>query len=459
MYLLDKEYLLLHSPFALHSHQIVSSEGIFSGAIVCEEGKIKKICKSTSEIPKNIPLYDYSKYVIMPGLIDCHVHVNEPGRTHWEGFASATQAAAAGGVTTLIDMPLNCSPVTTSKMNLETKLAELDNKLWVNCGFWGGVIPDSINDLDVLLQSGVFGAKVFLTHSGLDEFPNVSREHLERIMPIMAKHKLPLLVHAELESCIHTSNHQNDVKKYQNFLDSRPDRWELDAIKMMIELAGRYQCRVHIVHLSSAQALPLFEEAKKRRVPISTETCPHYLYLHAEQIPDGSTIHKCTPPIRNQINSESLWLGLKNRLIDFIASDHSPCDPALKKFETGDFNQAWGGISSLQLTLPIVWSQAKSHKLSLYDVYHLLSLQPARFLGLDHHKGEIKIGYDADLVIWDPESSWFIEANQLFMRHKISPYIQQTLKGKIHRTYLSGRICFDEGRVSEEAYGSILFKG
>lgn len=442
---------------AIKSSRILISGSFYDGFLRVNHGRISSVFSSTTHLTPEDHLIDASDSIVMSGLIDPHVHLNQPGRTHWEGVETGTMAALAGGVTTLVDMPLNCSPVTTTKESLNIKLNSVKRQLYCHCGFWGGLTPDSLPHLNDLLASGVMGVKAFLTHSGLDEFPNVTRSDLEKAMPAIAKSGCPLLVHAELESCIPTK-HQETSSKYHHFLHSRPDEWEVSAISMMCELAEKTGCRVHIVHLSSAAALPVLAEAKQKGLPITVETCPHYLSLEAESIPDGSTNFKCTPPIRTSSNQAELWAGLNSGIIDFIASDHSPCSPELKLAESGDFLNAWGGISSLQLSLPILWDKLKSQKDGVSKLWSWLSQNPAKFLGLAHSKGDLKPEMDADIMIWDPDAPLKVSPESLYIRHKISPYMYRTLTGKTEITILGGRIVFCDDSFPLGATGQALFR-
>jgi allantoinase len=396
------------------------------------------------------PVSEAGRLAVLPGLVDTHVHINEPGRTEWEGFATATQAGAAGGITTLVDMPLNSSPVTTTVAALERKLAAARDQLWVDCGFYGGVIPDNLGQLEPLLAAGVLGVKAFLCHSGIDEFPNVTETELRAAMPLIAQSGLPLLVHAELAAPLSADGQPcetPDVRSYRSYLASRPREWEHAALRLMVQLCRDYGCPVHIVHLSAADALPLLADARGLGLPLTVETCPHYLYFAAEEIPDGDPRFKCAPPIREKGNREQLWDGLQTGVIDTIGSDHSPAPPDLKELATGDLKRAWGGIASLQLVLPAVWSQARQRGLGLFEVANLMSRRPAELVGLSKHKGLIAPGFDADLVIFDPEASFIVEPAQLLHRHKITPYAGRTLHGMVKTTYVRGRKVFESGQV------------
>lgn len=405
---------------------------------------------------------DYAEHVIMPGLVDSHVHINEPGRTEWEGFNTATQAAAAGGITALVDMPLNCIPVTTTKAAFQEKLDSVDDKLWVDCGFWGGVIPQNIDDLDELLNAGVLGVKSFLIDSGIEEFPNVEEKDIRAAMPILAKHDVPYLIHAELDC-----GHFDDVeitKKYNSFLASRPKKWENDAISLMVDMAHESKekgdnCKVHIVHLSSDEALETIEQAKKEGLRFTAETCPHYLTIASENIPDGKTLFKCCPPIRENKNREHLWQAIADGRLDFIVSDHSPCTPELKHIDTGDIEKAWGGISALQFGLSLIWTEAKERGFNLVDITRLMSTETAKFAGLDSVKGAIKIGGHADFLVFDPNAEFTITNEMIKHRHHITPYAGRVVTGQVQHTFVRGHHVYQQDQFINAPIGKPLLKG
>ncbi len=392
--------------------------------------------------------------ILMPGIIDAHVHINEPGRTDWEGFDTATQAAAAGGITTIVDMPLNASPVTTTVKAFHEKQAASKNKLNVNCGFYGGLVPGNTNELEGLIKAGVLGIKCFLTHSGIDEFPNVTEKDLDEAMPIIAKHAIPLLVHCELDG-----DYPNELSKYPTsykaFLASRPKQWENDAIALMIRLCRKYNCRVHIVHVSSSEALADIEAAKKEGLPITAETCAHYIYFNAENIPDGKCIYKCAPPIREKENNQQLKEALQNTVLDFITTDHSPAPPSIKEIESGNLHKAWGGIAGLQFLLPASWTALKEN-IPLEKFIPLLTDHPAKFIGMDKRKGKIAIGYDADLVVWDPYGKKKIITGDILFRHKISPYIGEELTGVVEQSIVNGITVYQNNSIINKNAGQWL---
>ncbi|MEV1130117.1 allantoinase AllB [Agromyces sp. NPDC049794] len=375
--------------------------------------------------------------VLIPGLVDTHVHVNEPGRTEWEGFATATRAAAAGGVTTIIDMPLNCIPPTTTIGALDEKRRVAEGRVFVDVGFWGGVVPGNLADLEPLAEAGVFGFKCFLVHSGVDEFPPVTADEMERAMAVLAGADDSLLVvHAEDAALIERAPHPHS-SDYADFLASRPREAEGAAIGAVIERAARTGVRAHILHLSSADALDRIATAKRHGVRLTVETCPHYLALCAEDVPAGATAFKCCPPIREAGNRDALWRGLEAGIIDFIVSDHSPAPAELKTAAGGDFAEAWGGIASLQLGLALVWTEARRRGIRFEQVVEWMSGAPARRVGLTG-KGRIAEGAAADLVVVAPEETFIVDAAALEHRHPVCVYDGRELTGVVRATYLAG---------------------
>ena len=442
--------------FAIHSLRTYFNGQLQPATIFIRNGRIHSIQKGKIERP-GWPLEDVGDAVLMSGLTDPHVHINEPGRTDWEGFDTATQAAAAGGITTLVDMPLNSSPVTTTVESFQKKLAAAEGKLHVNVGFWGGIVPANAVNLEGLLLSGVLGIKAFLTHSGIDEFPNVTESDLRKGLSAIAKSGLPLLVHCELESGVSTSSTDTtDVASYQNYLRSRPKKWENDAVELMIRLCREFNCRTHIVHLSSAEALPSIIAAKEEGLPLTVETCPQYLFFNAEDIPDADTRFKCAPPIREKENNEQLWQAFGDDIIDFVATDHSPAPPEMKLLDSGDLMKAWGGISSLQFLLPVVWTAAKHRNFTLKNIIHWLNEKPAAFIGQGDRKGKIAVGYDADFVVWQPEESFEVKTENIFHRHKITPYLGQQLFGTVKQTYVGGVKVFEKDKIKTRNQGEII---
>jgi len=387
--------------------------------------------------------------VVMPGLVDTHVHINAPGRTEWEGFRSATLAAAAGGVTTVVDMPLNSVPPTTTLAGLFTKLDAARDECFVDVGFWGGVVPGNTAELAPMFAAGVVGFKCFLVPSGVDEFEHVTEADLREAMPELTRLGALLIVHAELPGPITENFGGTD---YRAFLESRPRAAENEAVELMIRLSREFDTRVHIVHLSSADAIPLLREAQAAGVKITAETCPHYLHFAAEEVPAGATEFKCCPPIRERDNREELWDGLKDGTIGLIVSDHSPCPGEMKLRESGDFMKAWGGIASLQLRLPIVWTEARRRGFSLLDLTRWLCTNPARQVSLEPQKGSISVGHDADLVIWNPDTQFTVDASALHHRHKITPYAGEVLSGAVQQTFLRGK------KITDAPLGHMLLR-
>jgi allantoinase len=402
--------------------------------------------------------------VIFPGLVDSHVHINEPGRTAWEGFATATHAAAAGGVTTLIDMPLNSIPPTTTRAGLMAKTAVAKGQSFVDVGFWGGVVPGNTSELAGLMESGVVGFKCFLIHSGVDEFPNVTESHLREALPELTRLDAMLIVHAEVPGPIEhvcslpsAQQHARDANSdYQTFLESRPRAAENEAVELVIKLGREFGARVHIVHHSSADALPALRKAKADGLKLTVETCPHYLYFAAEDIPGGATEFKCCPPIRERENREKLWEALRDDTIDLVVSDHSPCTEDLKLKECGNFLEAWGGIASLQLRLPVIWTAASQRGFDLNHLVTWLCSAPAAQVGLSGRKGAIAAGHDADLVFWKPNEQFQVEPEMLHHRNKLTPYRGELLRGAVQKTFLRGRKIYDGGEFFGEQSGKLL---
>jgi allantoinase len=435
----------------------LTPEGLGEAAVLIRGETIVALV-NPAEIPAGWPVEDVGDLAVMPGLVDTHVHINEPGRTGWEGFDSATRSAAAGGITTLVDMPLNSSPVTTTTQALEEKLAAARGKLWVDCGYYGGVVPGNADHVKPLAHAGVLGFKAFLCHSGIDEFPNVTEADLRATMPAIARSGLPLFVHAELTNRPARIPEEvaSNPRSYRRHLHSRPEAWEYDAIYMMIDLCKEYQCRTHIVHLAGTDALARLAHEKEHDAPVTVETCPHYLYFAAEGIPDGDPRFKCAPPIRENWHRERLWLALREGIIDTIGSDHSPAPPDIKLLDTGDLQKAWGGIASLQLALSVVWTEAQRRAFTLFDVAEWMCRRPAQLVGLDRRKGMLATGGDADVIVFDPNATFAVDGTRLNHRHKATPYEGRRLQGRVVQTYLRGEPVYDDGRFLGEAHGRPL---
>jgi allantoinase len=449
---------------AFIADRVVTPQGVRRAAVLLEDGPgeasglIRAVCDLT-DLPDNTQVTDFGDRALLPGLVDTHVHINEPGRTEWEGFATATRAAAAGGYTTLVDMPLNCLPETTTVEALELKRSAAAGQCTVDWAAWGGAVADNQADLLPLARAGVPGFKCFLIYPGCDGFTMIDRDQLERALPAIAQSGLPLLVHAELAGPIDAACEalrDADWRKFSTYLASRPDEAELQAIRMMIGLSRKYSVRLHIVHLATAQALAELNAARADGLPISVEACPHHLHFAAEDVPDGATLLKCTPPIRGRANREALWEGLRDGSIDLIATDHSPCPVEMKRREEGRFDLAWGGIASLSLALPVVWTGASSRALTLRDVVRWMSAAPATLAGFSDRLGSLEAGREASFVVFDPEAEFIVTPEKLHYRHAISPYMGQRLKGMVEATYLRGKSVYQAGRFVSGARGREL---
>ncbi|MFD5983201.1 allantoinase AllB [Streptomyces cyaneofuscatus] len=436
----------------LRSTRVVTPEGTRPATVAVAGGTIDAVLPYDTEVPAGARLEDFGDDVLLPGLVDTHVHVNDPGRTEWEGFWTATRAAAAGGITTLLDMPLNSLPPTTTVENLRIKQQVAAPKAHVDTGFWGGALPSNMRDLRPLYEAGVFGFKCFLSPSGVEEFPELDQEQLARSLAEIAGFGGLLIVHAEDPHHLAEAP-QRPGPAYADFLASRPRDAENTAIEGLIAHAKRLNARVHVLHLSSSDALPLIAAAKHEGVRVTVESCPHFLTLTAEEVPDGATEFKCCPPIREAANQDALWAGLADGTIDCIVSDHSPCTTDLK---TPDFASAWGGISSLQLGLPAIWTEARRRGHSLDDVVRWMSAAPAELAGLSR-KGAIEAGRDADFAVLAPEATFTVDPAELFHRNQVTAYAGKTLHGVVRSSWLRGvRIAADG--VLAEPTGRLLVR-
>ena len=421
----------------IRARRVVTPDGIRPATVAVREGRIAALA-AFSDAPGAVRVEELpGQEVLLPGVVDTHVHVNEPGRTEWEGFASATRAAAEGGVTTLVDMPLNCLPPTTTTGALSRKQPTARGG-WVDVGFWGGAVPGNLGELAGLHRAGVFGFKAFLVDSGVPEFGHLDPAGLDAALAAIAALDALLIVHAE-DAAVIAAAPSPAGRSYAGFLASRPPAAEDTAIARLLATAGRHGARVHVLHLASASALPVIAAARADGVRVSVETCPHYLTFCAEEVPDGATEYKCCPPIRGSAHRDGLWGGLADGLIDAVVSDHSPCPPSLKQQASGDFAAAWGGISSLQLGLAAVWTQARQRGHHLADVARWMATGPATLAGVPG-KGAIAPGYDADLVAFDDAATFTVDPARLYHRHPVSPYAGRTLTGVVRRTWLRGQL-------------------
>ena len=447
---------------AFRSTRVLTSNGLAPATLLVEQGRITAVA-GWGEVPPANKLRDFGDSVILPGLVDSHVHINEPGRTEWEGFHTATQAAAAGGVTTLVDMPLNCAPETIDLHALKAKRNAARGQAWVDWATWGGVVRGNTDALLSLVDAGVPGFKCFLIDSGIDGFAWVDEADLRLALDRLRGSGLPLLVHAELAGPVNAATQElyatnADWRKYSTYLPSRPDAAEMDAIAMLIRLAEEFDTPIHIVHLASAQALPLLAAARKQGLPITVETCVHYLWFAAEEIPDGATEFKCAPPIRNAENRAALWAALNEGLIDMVTTDHSPCPPAMKGREEGRWDLAWGGIASLGLALPVLWTAMARRGIGIEKLGQWMAAAPAGLAGLSGRKGTLAAGADADFVVFNPDAEWTVTEKHLHFRHKLSPYLSAKLQGQVLETWLRGEQVYDANHFVGIARGRELVR-
>jgi len=435
------------------SEHVDSAPGGQPATIHIREGRIVAV-SNYDDVPAGVTVRDSGELMVLPGFVDTHVHMNDPGRAEWEGADHATAAAAAGGVTTLVDMPLNSVPATTNVAALEAKRSALAGRCAVDVGFWGAVVPGNARELRPLASAGVLGFKAFLSPSGVPEFELVTEADLRESLPIVAELGLPLLVHAEFPAALQMPS--GDPRAYRTWLASRPPDAEQRAIELLIRLADEFGAHVHVVHLASGDAVPMLREARQSGVHVTVETCPHYLTFAAEEIPDGSTPFKCAPPIRESRHRERLWQALAEADIDLIVSDHSPAPPSMKCVDTGDFVAAWGGIASLQLAASAVHTGAARRGLTMDRVVEWMSAAPARLASLAGRKGAIAVDGDADLVFWNPDAEFLVEPSSLRHRHDITPYVGMRLRGRASATMLRGRMIFEDGELLSATSGRMI---
>jgi allantoinase len=441
--------------FAIRSERVVLPDGVRPATIQIRDGRIAGIASHRDDAA-GVHTLDAGTLAVLPGLVDTHVHINDPGRADWEGFEHATRAAAAGGVTTLVDMPLNSIPATTTTAGLAAKRRAAAGRCYVDVAFWGGVVPGNAGELAALADLGVRGFKCFLSPSGVDEFEHVTETDLRQAMPVLARLNRPLLVHAELPAFLTEPRRFSDPRSYATWLACRPPEAEHAAIDLMVRLAREFGTHVHIVHLASAGALPAIAAARAAGLPLTVETCPHYLTFAAAEISDGATPFKCAPPIRDATHRERLWRALGDGVIDLVATDHSPAPPDLKCIVEGDFLRAWGGIASLQIALPVVWTGARARGFGLDRVAAWLGASPAKLADLHPRKGAIAIGHDADLVVFDPDEPSTVTASTLYHRHPITPYDGARVYGRVQSTLLRGEMIFRDGQCLATSFGRLL---
>lgn len=448
----------------LRSRRVVTPKGERDAVVLIEDERIVAV-KDPRDLASETPVEDLGELALLPGLVDAHTHINEPGRTDWEGFETGTRAAAAGGFTTIVDMPLNCLPETTDVEALELKREAARGKATIDYALWGGAVDGNQQELEPLAIEGVAGFKCFLIYPGCDGFTEIDRDNLKLAIPHIARTGLPLLVHAELarpidEAVARLNASGADWRRYETYLASRPDEAELEAISMLLDLCRAHRFRLHIVHLSTAKALPMIRAARMKGLPLTVETCPHYLHCAAEEIVDGATLFKCAPPIRSAENREQLWAALMDGTIDLIATDHSPCPPAMKRLnatqpgeEAGRFDEAWGGIPSLSTALPVIWTECAQRGIQLTKLVQWMCAAPAKLAGLSAQVGAIEPGMHANLVAFDPDATFVLAPEHLHYRHAISPYMGETLQGSVRATWLRGE------RVYNRTKDGVIFAG
>jgi len=420
----------------IYSNRVWHNGSTIPATVTFENGMITAI--DQKQLKEAI---DYGDLMIMPGVVDVHVHINEPGRSDWEGFDTGTRAAARGGTTTIIDMPLNSSPVVTDINALQEKIKASEGKRHVNCGFWAGGIGQDMAKIAELLEAGCLGVKVFISDSGLKEFPKIQLDNLEELMSFLSKRNIPVLAHCELDTLPPKQNDTEQWKTYAKYLSSRPKSWENEAIKLFVGLCQKHQCKAHVVHLASEEIIPWLVQQKKAGAPFTVETCPHYLFFTAEDIQDGDTLLKCAPPIRQMETQIALKKAVSNGMIDFISTDHSPAPPEIKSHVDGDFRNAWGGISGIQFLLSASWTALKD-KMSIERFVPLITEKPASFIN-QSDIGKIELGSRADICIWNPESSFQVTEEIIEHKHKMTPYVGHELYGEVIATIINGHTVFE----------------
>lgn len=423
----------------IYSERVWQNGALSPATVSFENGMITSINREKENTAE-----DYGRHIIMPGVIDVHVHINEPGRTDWEGFDTGTKAAARGGTTTIVDMPLNSSPVVTDLKAFIDKIKSTEGKRHVNCGFWAGGIGQDLTHVEEMLGAGCLGIKVFMSDSGLEDFPKIEIDDLDALMSLLSNKDIPVLAHCELDTLPADEIDSEKWISYKDYLSSRPKSWENEAITVFVDLCEKYNCKAHIVHLASEEIITWIDQKKKDGLPLTVETCPHYLVFDAEDIKDGDTVLKCAPPIRKKETQSALKKAIVNGTIDFISTDHSPAPPDLKSLDKGDFKSAWGGISGIQFLLSASWTSLKAHT-SMEQFIPLLTEKPAAFIR-QPDIGKIEIGSRADICIWNPESSFQVTEKIIEHKHKITPYLGRELYGEVIATIVNGQTVFEKDR-------------
>ncbi|CAB3236396.1 unnamed protein product [Arctia plantaginis] len=454
----------------LSRHVVTESDEFDGGVLVNEFGVIEAVFKKNIidklQQLKNLEVIDGGDWALLAGGIDSHVHVNEPGRTSWEGYVTATQAAAAGGITTIIDMPLNSIPPTTTLNNLKIKANIAKEEVFVDVGFWGGVVPGNEGELKDMVKAGVVGFKCFLINSGVSEFPYVTEDDLDKAFAHLNGTGTVLAFHAEVQIDNKVADCEGsscpDPTLYDTYLASRPDEMELEAVSLIASHLNKTDVHVHVVHVSSAGVVPILEEARENRIKnsysgwrggVTAETCSHYLTLSSEQIPPGHSEFKCAPPIRNNTNKQKLWEYIRDKRLDLVTSDHSP---SVQELKGSNFLEAWGGVSSVQFDLSLFWTEAKARGYELSTLSHYWSAGPARLTGLQEKKGSIRVGLDADLIFFDPNASFIVTPKIIRYKNKISPYMNRVLTGKVMQTYVRGQLVYSDGELIGGPKGQLL---